>query len=129
LYGSLPDISSWPAVRVIPFNQREQRTHPYAALENKRSFLTWAVLRGFGSFLRTYIVRADFLDGGEGLLLAVSNGEAPTIAISSRCSRVIISTYNRPDALAVVLEGYLAQTDKDFDVVIADDGSTDVTSQ
>jgi glycosyltransferase involved in cell wall biosynthesis len=40
---------------------------------------------------------------------------------------VIISTYNRPDALAVVLEGYLAQTDKDFEVVIADDGSTNET--
>lgn len=37
---------------------------------------------------------------------------------------VIITTYNRPDALAAVLEGYLAQNDIDFDLVVADDGST-----
>lgn len=37
---------------------------------------------------------------------------------------VIITTYNRPDALAAVLEGYLAQNDVDFDLVVADDGST-----
>ncbi len=40
-----------------------------------------------------------------------------------RCA-VIVTTYNRPDALAAVLEGYLAQTDLDFELVVADDGST-----
>jgi heptosyltransferase-3 len=40
---------------------------------------------------------------------------------------VIITTYNRPDALSAVLEGYLAQSDKDFELIIADDGSTDET--
>jgi glycosyltransferase involved in cell wall biosynthesis len=37
---------------------------------------------------------------------------------------VVITTYNRPDALAAVLEGYLAQSDRDFELVVADDGST-----
>lgn len=37
---------------------------------------------------------------------------------------VIVTTYNRPDALALALDGYLAQTDCDFELVIADDGST-----
>ncbi|MEX0958133.1 MAG: glycosyltransferase family 2 protein [Burkholderiales bacterium] len=37
---------------------------------------------------------------------------------------VVITTYNRPDALAAVLEGYIAQGDRDFDLVVADDGST-----
>jgi glycosyltransferase involved in cell wall biosynthesis len=40
-----------------------------------------------------------------------------------RCA-VIVPTYNRPDALAAVLEGYLAQDDADFELVVADDGST-----
>ena len=40
-----------------------------------------------------------------------------------RCA-VIVPTYNRPDALAAVLEGYLAQEDHDFELVVADDGST-----
>jgi glycosyltransferase involved in cell wall biosynthesis len=40
---------------------------------------------------------------------------------------VVITTYNRADALIAVLEGYLAQEDAGFDVVVADDGSTDET--
>jgi len=42
---------------------------------------------------------------------------------------VIVTTYNRPDALTAVLEGYLAQTDREFDLIIADDGSTDETKE
>jgi glycosyltransferase involved in cell wall biosynthesis len=38
---------------------------------------------------------------------------------------VIVTTYNRPDALSALLNGYLHQDDKDFEVIIADDGSTD----
>jgi glycosyltransferase involved in cell wall biosynthesis len=37
---------------------------------------------------------------------------------------VVVTTYNRPDALAAVLEGYRAQSDPDFELVVADDGST-----
>ena len=40
---------------------------------------------------------------------------------------VIVTTYNRPDALKVVLEGYLAQTEHDFELLVADDGSTQET--
>lgn len=40
---------------------------------------------------------------------------------------VIVTTYNRPDALAAVLEGYLAQTDANFGILVADDGSTEDT--
>lgn len=40
---------------------------------------------------------------------------------------VIVTTYNRPDALAAVLEGYLAQTRTTFELIVADDGSTDDT--
>jgi glycosyltransferase involved in cell wall biosynthesis len=41
---------------------------------------------------------------------------------------LIITTYNRPDALAAVLEGCLVQTDRDFEVIVADDGSTQDTA-
>ena len=40
---------------------------------------------------------------------------------------VIISTYNSPDWLQKVLWGYQMQTFRDFEMVIADDGSTDDT--
>lgn len=41
---------------------------------------------------------------------------------------VIVTTYNRPDALAAVLAGYLAQSDRDFEMIVADDGSTAETA-
>lgn len=40
---------------------------------------------------------------------------------------VIVTTYNRPDALAAVLAGYAAQRDAKFELVVADDGSTEDT--
>jgi len=40
---------------------------------------------------------------------------------------IIITTYNRPDALIAVLAGYQAQRDAEFELFIADDGSTDDT--
>ena len=36
---------------------------------------------------------------------------------------LVITTYNRSDALLAVLRGLVAQTDRDFEVVVADDGS------
>src|SRR4051794_30316651 len=42
---------------------------------------------------------------------------------------VVITTYNRPDALEAVVEACFAQDDKDFEIIIADDGSTANTQQ
>jgi glycosyltransferase involved in cell wall biosynthesis len=40
---------------------------------------------------------------------------------------VITTTYNTPGALAAVLDGFIAQTGHDFELIVADDGSTDDT--
>ena len=40
---------------------------------------------------------------------------------------VVLSTYNQPRALELVLWGYAAQSHRDFEVVVADDGSGDET--
>lgn len=40
---------------------------------------------------------------------------------------VIVTTYNRPDALSAVLRALLDQTDANFEVIVADDGSGDAT--
>jgi len=40
---------------------------------------------------------------------------------------VIISTYNNPDFLHLVLQGYARQSAQDFSIYIADDGSSDKT--
>lgn len=41
----------------------------------RNSSLSGAVLRGLWSFVRTFVLRAGFLDGREGFILAVSNAE------------------------------------------------------
>lgn len=42
---------------------------------------------------------------------------------------VIISTYNKPHFLEKVLTGYCFQTFKDFEIIIADDGSSNETKE
>ena len=42
---------------------------------------------------------------------------------------LIVTTYNRPDALEAVALGCFTQSDKDFEIIIADDGSTDATRE
>lgn len=42
---------------------------------------------------------------------------------------VICSTYNRPDALKLSIESLQHQTDKNFEIIIADDGSTSETKK
>ncbi|MBS0150345.1 MAG: glycosyltransferase family 2 protein [Nitrospira sp.] len=42
---------------------------------------------------------------------------------------LIVTTYNRPDALGAVLEGYCRQSDQDFEIVVADDGSKEDTAE
>jgi glycosyltransferase involved in cell wall biosynthesis len=40
---------------------------------------------------------------------------------------VIVTTYNRPNALRAVRDGLLAQSRDDFEVIVADDGSGEPT--
>jgi glycosyltransferase involved in cell wall biosynthesis len=40
---------------------------------------------------------------------------------------LIVTTYNRPDALAAVLRGCFTQTERDFEIIVADDGSREPT--
>src|SRR5262249_10246938 len=42
---------------------------------------------------------------------------------------VVVSTYNWPEALAAVLGGLAKQTDRNFEVVVADDGSDHRTAE
>ena len=47
----------------------------WAPLSSISATLTGAVLRGMWSFFRTWVLRAGFLDGREGFMLAISNAE------------------------------------------------------
>lgn len=54
--------------------------------------------------------------------------QAPILNNSISLS-VIITTYNRPNALNLILKSLENQTDKDFEVIIADDGSNTETCE
>lgn len=59
-------------------NKVNQYSSAGAAMMRERgrqATLFGAVLRGLWSFVRTYVLRAGFLDGREGFMLAVSNAE------------------------------------------------------
>ena len=42
---------------------------------------------------------------------------------------VVVTTYNRPQALSLVLRALLAQRQPPFEILVADDGSGDPTRQ
>lgn len=44
-------------------------------LRGKQGSLTKAISHGLWAFIRTYLIRAGFLDGREGLMLAIANAE------------------------------------------------------
>lgn len=106
--------------------------------KQKNVGLSTAVVHGLWAFVRTYFLRLGLLDGREGFMVAVSNAEGTyyryvklMLLNRKRLGRigVIVTTYNCSVALAAVLEGYLAQTDSDFELVVADDGSTEETAE
>jgi glycosyltransferase involved in cell wall biosynthesis len=58
------------------------KTNHYSSLgaemlfdKGRHSSLGMAILRGLWTFLRTYLIKASFLDGNQGLMLAISNAE------------------------------------------------------
>lgn len=51
------------------------------------------------------------------------------MATKNKLISVIISTYNNPTWLNKVLHGFNYQTDKNFEIIIADDGSTESTAK
>jgi glycosyltransferase involved in cell wall biosynthesis/GT2 family glycosyltransferase len=62
---------------------------------------------------------ADVIDGSVAVEVA-----APAVVPQRYLPiSIIVTTYNRPDALDAVLRGLARQSDRDFEVIIADDGS------
>ena len=64
---------------------------------------------------------------------SIARGEVANINweqcfVAERIS-VIVATYNRPDALDAVLRSLANQSDADFEVLVADDGSTQQTKE
>lgn len=121
-----------------------QRTDLYSTLyaeENmgkKKSSVLKAVSSGFNEFFKKYILHFGFLDGYRGWLIAVSGASGSfykylklyeaNLHNNLKCS-LIITTYNRPDALLRVLESILHQEIPPDEIIIADDGSGEETRE
>jgi glycosyltransferase involved in cell wall biosynthesis len=98
---------------------------------------------GLWTFLRTYVLKLGMLDGREGFLLAVANAEgtyyrymkawlalrAAAAKIRTGLISVVVTTYERADALDAVLRGLAHQTERNFEIIVADDGSRPDTAR
>jgi glycosyltransferase involved in cell wall biosynthesis len=78
--GSLREALRHEAIRDLDEAIRKMSSYSTAGAHmlharGKSSTLAGAVVHGVWTFIRTYVLRAGFLDGREGFMLAVSNAE------------------------------------------------------
>lgn len=73
---------------------------------------------------------ADVIDGSSAVqpVAAVSDATGPAEVPRLVPISIVVTTYNRTDALEAVLRGLARQSDGDFEVVVADDGSAPDTA-
>lgn len=119
-------------------NKMQQYTSLFAEQNKykKRASVPSAVSHGISAFLKNYLLKKGILEGASGLTISAANAMGSYYKYiklyeanrSLTCS-LIITTYNRPDALAAVLESVLHQTELPNEVIIADDGSGIETQQ
>ena len=100
----------------------------------RRASVLGAVGHGAAAFFKNYILKRGMFDGGDGWTIAFANASGAYykyIKLHEANQRLtvslIITTYNRPDALEAVLRSVLAQRVLPQEVIVADDGSRDDT--
>lgn len=88
------------------------------------------------SFLKSHVLKLGFLDGYEGLVISTSTANGVFYKYSklleanrSLKTSLIITTYNRKDALEAVLLSILQVSELPDEVIIADDGSRSDTKE
>jgi len=92
------------------------------------------------SFIRNYFLRLGIMDGYNGFVICAVSGFSTFLkyaklkqlwqqylAAHEIKTSLIISTYNRPDALELVLQSVLSQSVLPYEVIVADDGSREET--
>ncbi|MBC3541897.1 glycosyltransferase [Rufibacter sediminis] len=96
----------------------------------KKSSAFKATYKAIWTFTRNYFLKRGFLYGFEGFLISACNANGAFYkymklheANRSMTTSLIISTYNWPEALEVVLKSVALQHELPDEVIIADDGS------
>ncbi|MDG6894997.1 glycosyltransferase family 2 protein [Volucribacter amazonae] len=119
-------------------NKMQQYTSLFAEQQKfqKRSSLLTAIGHGISAFIKNYFIKKGILSGADGFVISFANACGAYYkyvklaeANQTLTSSLIITTYNRPDALEAVLYSVLAQKDLPQEVIIADDGSKEQTQQ
>lgn len=133
-----PPILHFPYENEAQLKAKAERYAQLYAKQNHRKKNTslWTVpLRSAFTFFKDYFLRKGWLYGNDGFTIAKYNAlgtklkyrylyeENKKLGIS-----LIVSTYNRVDALDRVLQSVLQQTRPPQQIIIADDGSTEDTA-
>lgn len=102
----------------------------------KRATIFTALTHGFSAFLKNYVLRRGFMNGADGVVISLAGAMGSYYKYvklyeknQALTTTLIITTYNRPDALACVLESVLRQHQLPDEVIIADDGSNEDTAE
>lgn len=100
----------------------------------KSSSLLKATFRSLFAFFKNFVLQKGFLGGKNGFLISVCNALGVFFKYAKLAEKnkqlttsLIITTYNRPDALELVLLSAFAQNELPDEIIIADDGSSEAT--
>lgn len=97
---------------------------------HRRASTAQAWLHGIAAFVKSYFIRNGWRYGSDGLTISTANAQGSYykyIKLNEHNQALpvslIITTYNRPDALNLVLQSAAAQNIMPSEIIIADDGS------
>ncbi|EAH8541947.1 glycosyltransferase [Campylobacter coli] len=110
------------------------------ALQNlhKESGICKALVRGFWTFFRNYILKKGIFYGYKGFIISICNGLGAFFKYMKlyelkkqkpKTCALIITTYNQPKRLALVLDSVKNLNPLPNEVLIADDGSKEDTAK
>lgn len=133
-----PPILHYPYENEAQLEAKAERYAQLYAKQNhrKKNISLWSVpLRSAFTFFKDYVLRRGWLYDSDGFTIARYNALGTKLKYRYLHQEnkdlgicLIISTYNRADALDRVLQSVLQQTRLPHQIIIADDGSTEDTA-
>ena len=136
LSGSLNHYSYDSAEGLIAKMQMYSSLFADQFAHQKRTNSSDALIHAAGAFIKSYLFKSGWRHGADGLTISLSQAGGAYYKYAKLNERnqnltvsLIITTYNRPDALQKVLHSILTQTVLPQEILIADDGSTNETAQ
>lgn len=117
-------------------NKMQQYTTLFAQQQKfrKKASLLGAISHGLSAFFKNYFLKKGIFSGRDGFIISFANACGSYYkyvklleANQSLTTSLIITTYNRPDALEAVLQSVLEQEVLPNEVIVADDGSREET--